>query len=422
VRGQIALKLNEYGINPTSGAVTNAEESMRALTLVGDEKRPPCWLNGRSELNDGSAYVAFRNGILNLDKAADGVIPHSPDFWTLCALPYDFELEATCPLFEDALTQWQPTEEARLLLQAWAGYCFVSANPEQVFMLNIGDGSNGKSVWCAILRNLLGEANVQAIGLEAFDPANRFGLEPLIGSMLNLIGDANEIERVGEGVLKAITGGDPITIDRKHKSAVTDRLSCKFAMNCNSMPSWRDRTDGLWRRMLVLWWEQRIAPENRIRDFAAYLIEKEIQGIFNWALCGYHRVKKEGFKVAPDGIIQRGVKAARLTVQKELEFFEDCVGFDANPNTDVFLKVEDLVASYKSWCSTHNVGAKMFHNNLSKAMLNWLRDANPDHKELFSSAGSGSIRQRRNVVENDDQTRRVWGYRGVYLRRDEPTL
>jgi phage/plasmid-associated DNA primase len=36
---------------------------------------------------------------------------------------------------------------------------------------------------------------------------------------------------MGEGVLKAIVGGDPITIDRKHKSAITERLQCKFMMN-----------------------------------------------------------------------------------------------------------------------------------------------------------------------------------------------
>jgi putative DNA primase/helicase len=358
---------------------------------------------------------------LNLDKPEEGLLPHSPDFWTLCSLPYDFDIGATCPRFEEALALWQPSEEAQLLMQAWAGYCLLPGNPEQVFLLNQGEGGDGKSQWATVLRALLGERNVQGVGLEAFDPKNRFGLEPLLGAVMNIVGDANDIEKMGEGVLKAIVGGDPITIDRKHKSAITERLQCKFMMNCNTLPPFRDRTEGLWRRIILLLWEQAIPKEKRIKDFGEVIVQAEVQGIFNWALCGYHRVKKEGFNVDPMGRVQRGISEARGTIQKEREFFEDCLGWDPDPNTNVSLTLPALVHAYQDWCRAHNNKANLYGQNLAKCMLSWLKDTYPAHREKFVT-GTGSIKQRKLCKDDDESSKRQWTYVGVFLRPEGSVL
>ena len=422
LRGQLARWITSQGVQMTVSSVSNTEEGLRSLTYLDEETRPPCWVNAEKERNKNGLYVSFKNGILNLDKPDEGLLPHSPDFWTLVSLPYDFDIEATCPQFEEALAMWQPSEEARLLMQAWAGYCFIPGNPEQVFLLNQGEGGDGKSQWATVLRALLGERNVQGVGLEAFDPKNRFGLEPLLGAVLNIVGDANDIEKMGEGVLKAIVGGDPITIDRKHKSAITEKLPCKFMMNCNQLPPFRDRTEGLWRRVLLLLWEQVIPQEKRIKDFGDVIVAKEVQGIFNWALCGYHRVRKSGFCVDPLGRIQRGLAEARSTIQKEREFLDDCVGWDPDPGTKVMLTLPALVGAYQSWCREHNNKANLYGQNLGKCLLSWLRETYPEHKTQFASSGAGSIKQRRPVVADDESTKRQWVYRGVYLRREAPEL
>ena len=408
LRGQIALYLAEQGISLTVNAVSNVEEALKAYTLLDDNLRPPRWINDRE-----GVYVSFKNGILNMDDDELQLIPHSPEFFTLVSVPYDFNPEATCPKFEDAVNLWMPDSDSQMLLQDWAGYIFMPGNPEQVFLLNQGEGGDGKSQWATVLRALVGDDNVSGVGLEAFDPKNRFGLMPLLGKVLNIVGDANDIEKMGEGVLKAIVGGDPITIDRKMISAVTERLDCKFMMNCNQLPPFRDRSEGIWRRMLLVVWNQVIPEEKKVRDFGDVVVREEIQGIFNWALCGYHRVRKYGFTTRKGQRIQQHLFDARNTIQKERAFFEDEIGFDPNPETEVVTPLDEIVKAYRAWCERNNNRASLYGDNLAKAMISYLRTKHPEHSSVINN-----IKVRRVVNDMDVRSKRRWVYRGVYILRD----
>ena len=125
LRGQLARWITSQGVQMTVSSVSNTEEGLRSLTFLDEETRPPCWIGEQKERNAHGIYVSFRNGVLNLDKPDEGLLPHSSDFWTLVSLPYDFDIEATCPQFEEALAMWQPSTEAQMLMQA----CLLYTSP-----------------------------------------------------------------------------------------------------------------------------------------------------------------------------------------------------------------------------------------------------------------------------------------------------
>ena len=82
---------------------------------------------GRAE----HVFISMANGVLDVDEwlatqdLKRSLMPHGPDFWTQCSLPYAFDPAATCQEFMKAIAQWQPSEEGQLILQGWAGYCFM---------------------------------------------------------------------------------------------------------------------------------------------------------------------------------------------------------------------------------------------------------------------------------------------------------
>ena len=275
-------------------------------------------------------FVSMRNGILDLDDPERGLLSHTPDFWCLNGLPYNYDPEAGCSEFADAVVQWQPDPIGQQVLIDWCGYCLMPGNPHQKFLLNHGDGSDGKSQYAAILRALCGEKNCASVGLEAFDTKNRFGLLPLLNKTLNIVGDANALDTMGEGLFKSITGGDSVFVDRKNLDGITGVLSCKFVLNCNGLPFFRDRSEGLWRRIIALEWKP-IPQDKIVYSFAERIIANEISGIFNWALSGYRRVREHGLPQGP--VLKDNLERIRSSIQHEIKFFDECIEFTIDKET-----------------------------------------------------------------------------------------
>lgn len=385
---QATLWLYAQGLPIGTQQVTNFVNALQAMAYVSDSLRPPCWLrNVDGEVRrEGGIYVSMENGILDLESVRfemdeeirhAPLIEHTPDFFTLNALPYAFDPLATCPQLEEALETWQPRGErdpegyGQRLLQDFAGYVFEPGQPHQCMLLNYGPGDDGKSQFKDILISLAGVTNTTALGLEALDPAYQHERQDLIGKILWTIPDANQLDKIGEGTLKAITGGDRITIPRKYKSAITGPVDAKVVMNCNELPGFRDRSEGVWRRLLMLHWNP--VTGKKIRDFAKKLIDEEMPGIFVWALRGWRRVRESGF--ARRGVLVENVQAFRREAQAELEFFEQCVELELG-EVDVEtagVSVEQLIKEYKLWCGTHNLTPYAHPNTMGRALKKWVR-------------------------------------------------
>lgn len=369
MRAKAALWWESQGLHVTKDNISNFLEALMSFTILPDEVEPPCWLgelDGHVRREKG-VYVAFENGILDLEHPERGLLEHSPDFFTLTALPYAYDSSASCPLFSEALSLWQPRAEARRLLQDFAGYCFERGNPRQVFLVCIGEGDNGKGQFAKLIAGLIGRRNVAGLGLEAFDGKKAFGLSPLLGKTLNIVGDANEVEKAGEGNIKAITGEDLITVDRKHKEALSVELSTKFLLLCNTMPPWRDRTEGLWRRMLISTWAVQVPKEKRVDRFAQRVIDSELAGIFNWALEGFTRVRAEGFKRD-----EEAVDEAKTAAHPEMQFFNECLESIDDGGVSR-LMLSDVIARYNEWAKARNFQGRIKAPTMGSMLQKWIR-------------------------------------------------
>src|SRR5262249_54524254 len=149
------------------------------------------------------------------------------------------------------------------------------------------EGANGKSVVCAVLQGLLGEGNVSTVPLELF--ADKFRLAGTLGKLANLVAEVGELDRVAEGQLKAFVGGDAMEFERKFKAAFTARPTARLVLATNNPPAFSDKSDGIWRRMLLLEFGVQIPEEERVAgmDSVGWWAEAgELSGVLNWALAG----------------------------------------------------------------------------------------------------------------------------------------
>jgi len=285
---------------------TRSSEAREACTclaarcLVPATVEPPEWLDQRS--GPATSLIALQNGLLNVERLLDGqtdvLHPHSPQLFSLNSLPFSFDPEADCRRWLSFLDEVLECDSERIgLLQQWFGYNLIADTSQHKFMVLVGEGANGKSVVLAVLAALLGERNVSRVPLEAF--GSRFGLWPTLGKLANLIAEVGEATRTDEGIFKQFVAGDPVSVDRKHLSIIEVRPTARITIATNTMPRWSDRSEGVWRRQMIVPFRIHIPESRQDRGLAHRMVDSEAAGILNWALVGLGSLRSAGDFLRP---------------------------------------------------------------------------------------------------------------------------
>jgi len=169
----------------------------------------------------------------------------------------------------------------------------------------------------------------------------------------------------------AITGGDPVTINRKHKEQLAlSRLICRFTVAGNEIPNLTDHSRALEARTsLIQLPNSYVGREDR--GLKAALCEEARRGaLIPWALRGLRRLREQGRFTEPDSAAALGV-AFRKLLSPITEFLDEyCVVLDPNdPGDKKSYESKDLVyEAYKVWCERRGM-YPMWREKFVSAMM-----------------------------------------------------
>lgn len=346
-----SLKVTNKKLGDVVGAVDAlislpSDVEAPAMTRVSEDTKSVTCLAGKRRL------VACRNGLVDLDKVIAGydlsecMERHTTEWFSTIALPFDFPIEerqAQCGLWEDFLWQIFQGDQTRIdLLQEAFGSCFLERSNLEAFWVFHGAGRNGKSTVINVLRALLDEENTSSLDMvQMSSQTMRYGLA---GKLANLCADMNEMSRVEEGLLKAIVSGDLITADVKYKPSIQFRPTCKLFFATNTLPRFVDNSIGIWRRMQLIPFDFIVDEDAKDPDLLSKL-EKELPGIFWWALQGAKRLRETG-KLTTSERCASALRDYRLSCLPVLMFLEECV--DRVKGQSVV--AGELWNAYRKWC------------------------------------------------------------------------
>ncbi len=343
----------------TRTLVSNVLEATKGLVLIPSSVEPMTWLDGKTR--ERRNYVAMKNGILDLDAVladADSVmLPSSPKWFSTVRLPYAFDPDATCPKWL-AFLNYNLGGDQQLIarLQEWAGYLLTPDTGQQKFLMMRGEGSNGKSVYMAAITAMLGKENVSNVSLEAF--GERFSLATTIGKLANICGDCEEMDKVAEGFIKSFASGDRMTFDRKNIAPIETVPTARLMIAANELPRIRDRSNGMWRRMLLIPWDIQIPDSMKIpnMDKSTWWEESgELPGILIWAILGLARLRSQGrfTDAAASNLALAGYKS---DVNSARAFLNEYVQ-EANPleGDRAFVRTDFLYEHYSRWARAGNL-------------------------------------------------------------------
>jgi P4 family phage/plasmid primase-like protien len=290
--------------------------------------------------------------------------------------PYFTQVLPKESLFAKFLERAQPDPAVRALLQEQCGMTLLPGNYSQAAWW-YGAAGSGKST----LAELVEAMHRQSVRLNLETLGDRFSLEPLVGASLILV-DEVECEKWAEGRFKTLVSGNGIGIDRKNEKALASYHSrAKWLITSNSAPFVRDKSNGVWRRLVVVYWGAEVPEDERQTDFHKILLEKEGKLILDWMLEGARRIIARGRAMS-----ERELPEAALRAKQHARNNSDSVRAWATEmrvvrKPDHWMPLKEVYKLYSNWCATQGytesdkLTSKQFWRGMSEAGL-----TKPDRK------------------------------------------
>jgi len=250
-----AVYMTEFGEapwHPTKFKITNVLDALRGITHLPEAHNPPCWLPSGADIT--APMIAATNGLLDVHTRK--LRPLTPGFFNLVSVPFAYDADAPQPTrwLEFLHQLWPDDEEAIEALRDWFGYVLSGRTDLQKIFVIIGPIRSGKGTISRILTSMIGKGHAAHPTLCSL--GTDFGLAPLLGKSLAVIGDARlgsktDARAVIERLL-SISGEDSITVNRKFKDQVSVRLPTRFMIISNELPAFGDASGAIASRFVLV--------------------------------------------------------------------------------------------------------------------------------------------------------------------------
>lgn len=261
--------------------------------------------------------------------------------------PYFTQVLPETSEFAKFLARAQPNPAVRALLQEQCGMTLLPGNYSQAAWW-YGVAGSGKST----LAELVEAMHRQSVRLNLETLGDRFSLEPMVGASLILV-DEVECEKWAEGRFKTLVSGNGIGIDRKNEKVLASYHSrAKWLITSNNQPFIRDKSDGVWRRLVVVSWDVEIPAAERKSDFHKTLLEKEGKLILDWMLEGARRIVARG-RTMTEHELPEEARRAKQQARNNCDSVRAWAGeMRVSPEEGHWMSLAEVYKQYETWCTT----------------------------------------------------------------------
>ena len=248
-------------------------------------------------------------------------------------------------------------------MQRAAGYSLTGSIREQCLWILWGGGRNGKSTLLTTLQALMGDYAMQAplsMLVDRKRDATPYDLADLAGRRLVAVAETDEVGHLAEGVIKQLTGGEPMRARNLYGDFFEFQPQAKIWLSTNHKPTVRGEDEGIWRRIQLVPFTERIFEHELDRDLPEKL-PGELPGILAWAVAGCVAWQQQGLdapKVVQDATLEYRREESVLT-----RFLSDCCVLAARATVAKKL----LYEAYTVWCDEQGL-TPLSQPRLSKAL------------------------------------------------------
>jgi P4 family phage/plasmid primase-like protien len=265
----------------------NSHSDQRLRAMVSLASTEPGIVLAATELDTDPYLLACGNGVVDLRTGK----LRAPDPADLISLGTDvaFDPNATCPRWLKFLREiFDSNQETITFMRRGCGYTLSGDTREQVRFVLHGGGWNGKSVFIATMRGIVGSF-AAVTPFDAFarvrDRGIRNDLARLHRSRLVVASESGEGRKLDEATVKLVTGGDMIPCRVLHQEFFEYLPGFKIFLVTNHRPRVEGDDEAIWRQLRLVPFN--VSFKGREDDQLTEKLRGELPGILNWAVQGY---------------------------------------------------------------------------------------------------------------------------------------
>jgi P4 family phage/plasmid primase-like protien len=291
--------------------------------------------------------VNLLNGEMHIVEGRLTLRSHERAHYNSIQIPHIFDPSATAPRFIAFLKEVfsgdaDCQDKSTAVLEAF-GYTLMNHCRYEKFFICVGNGSNGKSVLLNVLRHVLSAENHCSIQPSKFGKS--FSVAQLDGHLANIVSELPAKSVLPDDMVKIMASGEGVQVEHKNKDPFTLESIATTWVAANALPHSADVSDALFRRAVVLEFNNMFSPSDASHDIN--LIDKlkaEAHGIIRLALEAYAKVTVRGFFTTPASS-EVALYAWRETIDQVCEFISSECEQDAGGR----LGLAVLFSTYKLW-------------------------------------------------------------------------
>jgi putative DNA primase/helicase len=332
------------------------------------------------------------NGVYDINTG--NLSDHDPKFAFRYVLPYEYDPHADCPRFKTFLREVTCNrEDLQEILIRYCGYAIAGGEcrAEKALFLYGPSASNGKSTFVNVIREVVGKDNCAPLSLGALNSDTKRCM--LDGKLVNFGEETSSRALVESHYFKTMVTGGEIDVKKLYKNEYVIQNRCKLVVLCNDLPTSNDRSDGLYRRMLIIPFDAKFEGVNKDANIKDKL-HKELPGIFNMFVQGYKRLAMDDWQFPDSLTVRNQLEAYKQENDNALEYMSERIVMWATDKEQCVGR-RDLYNDYREWCQES--GHKPFSNKkFFTKIYSQLPEQSRDHKKDITNAMG--IRTKQRVV------------------------
>ena len=261
-----------------------------------------------------------------------------------------------------------PNDDLREYMWQHFASCLIGTNENQTFNIYTGSGCNGKSKLVELMGKGLGEYKATVPITLITQGRNSIGstsseVVQLMGVRYAVMQEPSKGDKINEGIMKEITGGDPLQGRALFKEAVTFIPQFKLVVCTNTLFEIKSNDDGTWRRIRVAEFMSKFMddPYNNLDKFPKenfpyqFPIDKKIDEKFTeWAPILMHMLVNIAFE-SKGNVKDCKIVMARSDTYREgqdylAEFAKECIVKETGSK----IKKTEIIEEFRTWYTNHH--------------------------------------------------------------------
>jgi len=318
-------------------AFVEASTWVSALRIKTDELDPNPWL------------LNVKNGTINI-LTREFTDHRQEDMITKIA-NVNYDPDADCPMWKNFIREILDYKADIIkFVQTAAGWSLSGDVSEQTMFILYGTGANGKTTFLNTIMRLLGDYAI-ATPTETFMKKNGDSytndVARLRGTRFVTTTEVEQGRRMSEPLIKKITGNDEMTARFLYGEFFNFMPTFKIFMATNHKPVIKGTDHGIWRRIKLIPFTQRI-PEEKQDKHLELKLREEASGILNWLLEGLANWSKERLKMP------KAVLFATDEYREEMDIFGNFIQEKCIQKNEASINIKKLYKAYSDWCEEYN--------------------------------------------------------------------